>query len=149
MKLLSYIKSLSEHALVALVLAVVFPAILSVNCALASSSPKQLVGGPCTYKQYKGNAEIVSVNPKPGNPATFEIKFSFHPKKAIKEEFARNKDRQWNLVMNDFSDPREDFVKKYGIKSGKRLPCYMKVITKGTCTPVMFDFPTINRDTAE
>ena len=147
MKLLSYIKSVSEHGLVAITLVAVFSAILSVNCESASSSSKQFVGGPCTYKQYKGNAKIVSVNPKPDNPATFEIKFSFRTKKAIQEEYAQTEGRQWTLVMNDFSNPREDFVKKYDIKPGKSFPCYMKVITKGTCTPVMFDFPTINRDT--
>ena len=146
MNLLSPIKLLSRHAIVAIIPVVV---LLSVSCVSASSSSKQMVGGPCTYKQYEGKAQIVSVSQKQDNPATFEIKFSFHPKKTIQEEYARVTGKQWSLVMNDFSDPPEAFVKKYGIKPGKRFPCQMKVITKGTCSPVIFDFPTLDRDRAQ
>lgn len=146
MNLLSHIKLLSRHAIVAIIPVVVF---LSVSCVSASPSSKQLVGGPCTYKLYAGKAQIVSVSQKQDNPAAFEIKFSFHPKKAIQEEYARVTGKQWSLVMNDFSDPPETFVKKYSIKPGKRFPCNMKVITKGTCSPVIFDFPTLDRDRAQ
>ncbi len=110
-------------------------------CAMASSS--QRVGGPCTYKQYKGDAEIVSVTPAKGTTGEYEIRFSFHPQEKIQEEFARTEGKQWLLVREDSSFPKKDFLQQYDIKTGKRFPCYMKVITRGTCTPVLFDFPTI------
>lgn len=133
-----------------IILIAVFSVISSLGCVSASySSSKQIVGGPCMYKQYSGEAEIVSVGQKPDHSGAYEVKFSFHPQDKIQEEFAGDEDTQWSLVMNDFSDPLEDFVKQYGIKPGKRFPCYMKVITKGTCAPVLFDFPTINRDRAQ
>lgn len=110
-------------------------------CAVASSSPR--VGGPCTYKQYKGDAEIVSVTPAKGTTGEYEIRFSFHPQEKIQEEFARAEGKQWLLVREDSSFPKKDFLQQYDIKTGKRFPCYMKVITRGACTPVLFDFPTI------
>lgn len=109
----------------------------------------QRVGGPCTYKQYKGRAEIISVIPRDGFPGEYEIRFSFRSQKNVQEEFARIEGRQWVLVHKDSSYPKESFLAQYGIKTGKRLPCYMKVITQGTCTPVLFDFPTIGNGKAQ
>lgn len=111
------------------------------SCCLAASS--QRVGGPCNYKQYRGEAEIISVNPRQTNPVEYEITFSFHPHDTIQEEFARVEGKQWLLVQRDSSYPKEDFLKQYNIKTGRRLPCFLKVITKGTCTPVLFDLPTV------
>lgn len=118
--------------------------------SLAAASPSHpRVGGACIYKQYKGEAEIVSVTPRPGGTGEYEIKFSFHPQETIQEEFVRIEGQQWSIVQKDSSYPREDFLKRYGIKTGKHLPCYLKVITKGTCTPVLFDFPTIKTGKAK
>jgi hypothetical protein len=136
-------KSLSNQIFLTINLVAVFSVIFSLSCVSASSSSKRVVGGSCAYKQYSGEAEIISVSRKSDNSGSYEVKFSFHPRKAVREEFARDVSRQWSFVMKDFSDPREDYVKQYGMKPGKRFPCFMKVITKGTCTPVMFDFPTI------
>lgn len=87
----------------------------------------------------------MSVKPKADLPGAFEVMFAFHPQEVIQEEFAKTKDRQWPMVLNDLSDPRENLLKQHGIKPGKRIPCIMKVIIKGTCTPVLFDFPTIDQ----
>ena len=101
------------------------------------------------YKQYSGEAEIVSVTPRQGAPTEYEIRFSFRPHETIQEEFAQDEGKQWLIVQKDFSYPNENFLTQYGIQTGKRLPCYMKVITKGTCTPVLFDFPTISNGKAQ
>lgn len=119
-------------------------------CGVAAASPSHpRVGGLCSYKQYRGEAEIVSVTPRPGGTGEYEIKFAFHPQETIQEEFVRTEGKQWSIVQKDSSYPREDFLMRYGIKTGKRLPCYLKVITKGTCTPVLFDFPTIKTGKAK
>jgi hypothetical protein len=115
-----------------------FPSIL-----IAASTSLPLAGGPCAYKHYKGEAEIISIQPKPDAPETYEIKFSFHPQEMIREAFVKVEGRQWPLLLRDHSPPREDFILRYAIKSGRRFPCVMKVIVKGACTPVLFDFPTI------
>jgi hypothetical protein len=149
MKSLSEFASLSGVGLANLSMTLIFLVSLT-SCDLsASSSSSPRVGGPCTYKQYKGDAEIVSVIQRPGGLGEYEIKFSFHPQETIQEEFARVEGRQWILVQKDSSYPQNDFLTQYGINAGKRFPCYLKVITKGTCTPVLFEFPTINNGTAQ
>jgi hypothetical protein len=149
MKSLSEFASLSGVCLANLSMSLIFLVSLT-SCDLAASSSSQpRVGGACIYKQYKGDAEIVSVTQRQGVPGEYEIKFSFHPQETIQEEFARVEGRQWLLVQKDSSYPKDDFLIQYGIKAGKSLPCYLKVITKGTCTPVLFEFPTINNGKAQ
>jgi len=149
MKSLSEFASLSGVGLANLSMILIFLVSL-ISCDLAaSSSSSPRVGGLCTYKQYKGDAEIVSVTQRPEVPGEYEIKFSFHPQKTIQEEFARVEGRQWLLVEKDSSYPKDDFLTQYGINAGKRFPCYLKVITKGTCTPVLFEFPTIEHGKAQ
>ncbi|HNZ65411.1 MAG TPA: hypothetical protein PKJ10_06200 [Smithella sp.] len=116
-------------------------------CGMASSS--QRIGGPCTYKQYQGEAEIVSVKLRQQTTGEYEIRFAFHPQKKIQEVFARVEGKQWLLVQEDSSFPKKDFLQQYDIKTGKRFPCYMNVITRGTCTPVLFDFPSIRNGRAQ
>jgi hypothetical protein len=149
MKDFSGFASLSGVYLANLSMSLIFLVSLT-SCDLAASSSSQpRVGGTCIYKQYKGDAEIVSVTQRQGVPGEYEIKFSFHPQETIQEEFARVEGRQWLIVQQDSSYPKEDFLTQYGIKVGKCLPCYLKVITKGTCTPVLFDFPTISNVKAQ
>ena len=35
-------------------------------------------------------------------------------------------------------------VEKYGVRPGAALPCVLRVITSGTCTPLLFEFPGID-----
>jgi len=109
-----------------------------------SPSSKAHAGGPSTYKQYHGEAQIDSITPLQETPDAYDIKFTFHPREAVREAFANPENRQWSLFRNDFSFPKEDFLKKHDIQIGKRLPCIMNVITRGSSTPVLFDFPTID-----
>lgn len=149
MKNLSGFASLGGIGLASVIMVLIF-LVLFFSCDLAAvSSSKQRVGGACIYRQYKGEAEIISVTQRQGIPGEYEIKFSFHPQETIQEEFARVEGRQWLIVQKDSSSPKDDFLTQYGIKTGKRLPCYLKVITKGTCTPVLFDFPTISNVKAQ
>lgn len=120
------------------------------SCDLVAVSPsKQSVGGTCLYKQYKGEAEIISVTQRPDASGEYEIKFSFHPQETIQEDFANVEGKQWLIVQKDSSYPKKDFLTQYGITIGKQVPCYLKVIIKGTCTPLLFDFPTIGNGKAQ
>lgn len=112
---------------------------------------RRVVGGPCEYKAYPGRATIVSVQKKErpakaGAPlsAVYEVKFSFTPHGEIKEGYGRVEGKEYLLLLANSSYPGPGFLKKYGIKPGKFFECYLKVITRGTCTPVLFDFPTID-----
>ena len=107
-------------------------------------------GGPCEYKQYKGRAKIISIKPKRENSGytheIFEVKFSYTPDRKVDEAFAQTKGKQFELQLTNSWYPGPKFLKKYGIAVGKEFDCYMKVITKGTCTPVIFEFPSIKLD---
>lgn len=143
MKDLSTFVSMGSIGLASVIM-VLICLVLFFSCDLAAvSSARTKVGGTCIYKQYSGEAEIISVAPRKGASAEYEVRFSFHTNETIQEEFALDEGKQWLIVQNDFSYPHENFLTQYDITTGKRLPCYMKVITKGTCTPVLFDFPTI------
>jgi hypothetical protein len=34
-------------------------------------------------------------------------------------------------------------IEKFDIRPGKRIGCTLKVITRGTCTPILFEFPSL------
>ncbi len=111
----------------------------------ASDAPgaRPRVGGPCQYKQYKGDAEILSVTQRPNAPQEYDVQFVFHPKENIQETFARQEGKTWTLVRKDSSYPTKDFLTRHGIEPKKHLPCHLKAIVRGTCTPILFEFPTI------
>ncbi len=50
------------------------------------------------------------------------------------------------VTYNPPSYPGPQFLEKYGIGVGKVFDCYLKVIIKGTCTPMLFEFPSIRLD---
>ena len=111
---------------------------------------RQLVGDQCEYKQYEGTAEIISIakiarsihDPLERD----EVRFKFVPYKRIEETFARTEGREFLLMLSNSSYPGRRFLEKYGIEVGKVFDCHLKVITKGTCTPVLFEFPSIKLD---
>ncbi len=112
---------------------------------------RDVVGGPCQYKTYPGRATILSVHKKEG-PAkaggplshVCEVRFSFAPDEEIKEGWVQVDGKEHLLLLADSSYPGPEFLEKYGIRPGKCFECDLKVITRGTCTPVLFDFPTID-----
>jgi len=111
---------------------------------------KPLVGGQCEYKQYEGTAEIISMTKIARSihdpHERDEVKFKFVPYKRIEETFARTEGREFLLMLSNSSYPGQRFLEKYGIEVGKVFDCHLKVITKGTCTPVLFEFPSIKLD---
>jgi hypothetical protein len=125
--------------------------------ALETEKPRRVVGGPCEYKQYKGKATIVSIRKKGASKKEggslerspchqrYEVKFSFSPDEQIEEPYAQVEGRHYPLMLTNGSYPGSEFLEKYGIEVGKTFDCYLKVMTKGSCTPVLFEFPGINR----
>jgi len=112
---------------------------------------RRVVGGPCEYKAYRGHAKIVSIHekelpPKVGGPSNvvYDVKFSFTTHEEIKGSLARVEGKEYLLLLANSSYPGPGFLKKYEIKPDKCFECYLKVIIRGTCTPVLFDFPTID-----
>ena len=122
---------------------------MAVDSAAEKSAPR-VVGGPCEYRQYKGRAVIVSIREKEmhkdyGGPSvSYEIKFSFFSEEEVDETYGQVEGRKYILMLTNSRYPGPEFLEKYAIEAGKSFECYLKVITRGTCTPVLFDFPTID-----
>ena len=136
----------------------VFLLTLGFGCQLHSSdiniqkNSSLKVGGPCEYKDYKGNAEIVSVQKIEPNSASTSIKqpnesykvtYFFYPENKIQETFVHVESRYFVLLLPDSSYPDPLFIQRNDINPGKKLDCVLKVITKGACNPMVFKFPTL------
>lgn len=125
---------------------VVLACIVFTASSFAQSDKKssQLVGGSCQYKSYPGQATIVSIaRSQTADPQQrrFEVKFTFVPKNKVAEGFAQVEGKTFNLYDNNFQNPDRDFIASKQISVGKVLDGNLQVITSGTCTPVLFDFP--------
>jgi len=116
----------------------------------ASNQHDQRAGGPCRYKSYPGQATILSIagipERKSGQVNRFEVKFSFIPQETIPESFARVDGMIFNLYGNNFQSPDSDFLAANGLHAGRVLEGNLQVIVSGTCTPVVFDFPSLKRE---
>lgn len=118
------------------------------GCSMTDSETKRepLVGGPCEYRSYPGQAEIVSVVPM-GTPSRdgerFDVKFRFLPDRPVEEPHGRAAlERTFTLRDREMS-PDRAFIEQFDIRPGKRFNGMLKVITRGACTPILFDFPSL------
>ncbi|MBW2630248.1 MAG: hypothetical protein JRC90_00545 [Deltaproteobacteria bacterium] len=113
---------------------------------------QRVVGGPCEYKSYRGIATITSVRETKENQESrgglpcqsYVVRFSFSSDEKIEESYGNVGGKKYTLKLTSSWNPGAKFLKKYGIEAGRNFECYLKVITRGTCTPVLFDFPTID-----
>lgn len=109
-----------------------------------SLSGRSVRGGPCEYASYEGNARIVSIIPadstEAGERSCFAVKFEFIPDRPVTEGAFRT-DKTYTLHRSDGGLPDKAFLEKRGITVGSSVRGVMKVIVKGTCTPVLFEFP--------
>ena len=121
-----------------------------IGCSMTGSETTRgpLVGGPCEYKSYPGQAEIVSVAPMeaPASAAgeRYDVKFRFIPEGPVEESLGKAAlQRTFSLLPDRERPPDGAFIGKFDIRPGKRLGCTLKVITRGACTPILFDFPSL------
>jgi hypothetical protein len=107
-----------------------------------------MVGGPCEYRSYPGQAEILSVAPMEAPAAAaggrFDVKFRFIPIGTVEEPLGKAAlQKTFSLLPDREMPPDRAFIEKFDIRPGKRLGCTLQVITRGTCTPILFDFPSL------
>ena len=134
--------------------------VLSLLLLCGSSALGQgLIGGGCSYDDYPGACEIVSilktdesahqaeVGGGPGYEG-YEVSFVFSPDEPM------NLTEDWeNLVFGGahllqlcnswYPGPR--FLEKYNITEGAVFDCTLKLIAGGTCSPIIFEFEDIDR----
>jgi len=114
-------------------------------------------GGECTYKSYDGFASITRIEKTersrqqakmPGGPGYegYAVSFVISLSEPISEDWARGfVTREHVLTLKNSWHPGERYLKKYGLEIGEEFPIQLKVITRGTCTPLILEFQTVER----
>jgi hypothetical protein len=121
-------------------------ALPGIGCTMTGSETTRgpMVGGPCEYRSYPGQAEIVSVAPASLAGDRFDVKFRFIPDGPVEEPLGKAAlERTFSLLPDREMPPDRAFMERFDIRPGKRLVCTLKVITRGACTPILFDFPSL------
>jgi hypothetical protein len=116
-------------------------------CAQPGFSRTQRVGGPCSYKSYPGQATILSISlteeGAQNEGKQFDVRFTFKPREKVQEAFAQDETKRYLLYGDHFQYPDQDFLTRHHLRVGVVLDGNMQVIVSGTCTPVLFDFPSL------
>jgi len=106
------------------------------------------VGGPCEYDRYQGRAEIVSLrkiaDPQNQPGEKYEVRFRFIPDREIKESFVEVEGREFLLEINQSPYLTREFIQEHGIRTGAFFDGSLQAIVRGTCTPVLFEFPSLS-----
>jgi hypothetical protein len=122
--------------------------------ALPATSKR--IGAPCSYSSHAGRCSILSVQKTGasmqqksigGGPGYegYEIKFRFAGTTPADNKLAKQTmEREHELRLANSWHPGPGFLQKYGIAAGKAFSCTLKVINKGACSPVAFEFPAID-----
>lgn len=115
-------------------------ALPGIGCSKTGSeiAREPLVGGPCEYRSYPGQAEIVSTTPS-GMKRNLTSNRPLAAVEGVTEKSAL--ERTFPLLPDREMPPDRAYVEQLDIRPGTRVGCTLRVITRGTCTPVLFDFP--------
>ncbi|EHJ46804.1 hypothetical protein DFW101_0787 [Solidesulfovibrio carbinoliphilus subsp. oakridgensis] len=130
---------------------------LAILCSLAvcpvpiqaMAGAEGMVGGPCRYASFPGKGTIVSVGPvPPGDSGNFPptpypplaVTFTFTPNAPV----AGEPDAPHAFTLANGMPPGPRYVERYGLAPGSVLPCELRRIRHGTCTPVLYVFPGID-----
>ncbi len=140
---------------------VVLAAVMICNCSgtEADMAKKQSAlndGSRCVYSSYEGRAEIIRIKQTKSSRAQseiiggagyegYEVWFRFHPDSDPapgRIQAITTQEHLLTLATGWYPGPR--YLEKYGLKVGQTFACTLKVIEKGVCTPVVFEFETVD-----
>lgn len=124
-----------------------------------TASTPMIVGGPCSYEKFRGTGRIISIQQTGESKQQavysgyegFEIKFKFMPAEPLNIEnvtWVNNiqdiLDREYLLLLTNSWYPGQKYLEKYSITENATFGGELLLITKGTCSPIIFRFDTIN-----
>ena len=124
------------------------PAILLL--VLAAGCAERSVGGPCAYEDTPGKAVITAV----GGADPDEANCAREPR-AVLFDFIPDKPRtRWRfpnwgtsgqrLTVAGGMNPPASWLRSQKVRVGAELSCVRREIVKGTCTPVVYEFPDLD-----
>ena len=120
-------------------------------------NPRQF-GGECVYNVYDGLATITRVEKTersrnqantPGGPGYegYEVSYVISLREPIVETWAKHVvTKEYPFTLKNSWYPGERYLEKYGLHVGEELPIQVQIITRGTCTPVILEFQTVDRE---
>jgi len=123
-----------------------FAMVLGVAChrpaAVPASVAKVEAGGGCTYVDVPGEVEITRVTWEGGKA---EVRFTFHPDKPSPQQgtYQSGQDRDQPLEAGGGVIMTREWLGAKGIRPGARIRAVRRERTRGTCTPVVYAFPSI------
>jgi hypothetical protein len=136
--------------------------VLACSCsngrAMSSKDSNRQFGGECVYNTYDGVAKITRVEKTeesrkqantPGGPGYegYEVSYVISLGEPISESWAKDvATKQYPFTLKNSWYPGERYLEKYGLEVGAELPIHVQIITSGTCTPVILEFPTVDRE---
>ncbi len=123
--------------------------ILLIYAGSACNNKKDIVGGRCEYKEIKGTAAITSIVKADSgdNNSQVTVFFDFvpdDPDAVNNYRFHNVPDKDQELRVGGGVNPAKSYMDLKGITAGSSYKCKRMEITKGTCTPVIFDFYEID-----
>ena len=129
-------------------MAAILVAGIMVACAPGKS---QTVGGPCTYNKIPGVITIIALESAPGNENNckdaVKVVFRFTPTDPAAEKkyaFPNWSDEKQVFTVGGGTNPNRDWVKSKGMTVGAKFEASRNEILSGTCTPVVFEFMSID-----
>ncbi|MBM3199409.1 hypothetical protein FJZ53_00615 [Candidatus Woesearchaeota archaeon] len=97
----------------------------------STQDDKQIVGGPCAYDAFLGKCTITSVG-------TDSAKFKFKPGSTMDLSNVGFIKNEQEVTSREYGEPLSSITGE--VKDGSVFSCQIKLITEGTCTPIMFVF---------
>ena len=73
-----------------------------------------------------------------------EVKYDAVPIESIKEPFAASEGKEYEMRFKNSYPLSKEFIEQHGITTGKCFDCVIKVISKGTCTPILIELPSLD-----
>lgn len=124
-------------------------ALLLTMCATTSCSADtgkrrapEIVGGPCAYTDIPGTVTLTQFKPEPGGIVAY---FDFQPGEA--HAVHRPQDHHNHLVLRSGDLPTPSWLAEQHLTVGSRLQAVRQDIRSGTCSPVLYLFPTLPEGT--
>ena len=127
-------------------LSIVFVVLALTGCGGDSDEPLTPVGGPCTYREWPGEAVITqaaAADPEALNcdNQPVSVLFDFTPDAPSTPAdylFPSVEDQGRALTLGEGLNPPRAWVEREGLAPGSSHAAVRMEITSGTCTPVLF-----------
>ena len=112
--------------------------------------------GPCAYVDIPGECTIMAVMEPSADAMNcsndpVEVRFDFIPDDLDAREdyrFPNMADERQLLTVAGGANPPRTWVEDEGLTEGSRHACVRREITRGTCTPVLFEFTGVDTEAA-